>query len=230
MELRVAFYLEANGFRVVEWSPQGVGGHLGEFAVEGASRRRVFVEVKSPGWEGELSDEERRGGRKAQPKYIDLEGRSVAPWRKVRYEVEKAYRKFHPHIPNLLVIADDLFVSLEDGTDLHIGQALYSDSKAEPGYFTDARYERLGGVGVFWVKSGRIWLSEYRRSHPDYQMRLFLNPNALSATALPSEMETVFRDEPAQSNVPLVGREPTAFEKWLPNPSKWKPTRWRRSA
>lgn len=59
-ELRVAFYLDRNQFRVTGWEPIGAQGTKGEFLVTGPSRISTFLEVKSPGWEGELSDEEKK--------------------------------------------------------------------------------------------------------------------------------------------------------------------------
>jgi hypothetical protein len=223
MELRVALYLKVNGFPVAEWSPVGTGGREGEFVVEGTAKKRVFVEVKGPEWQSEIPKDELKAGRSRQPKYIDMECRSIPPpYKAIQFAIDKAYGKLRDNIPNLLVVADDLIVSLEHETDFEAEAALYSDSPTGPGYFTDRRYEKLGGVGVFWVRFGRVWVSEYKRSRPDYQMRLFLNPNALSATALPPDLLTALRDEPIQPKVPLVRREATALEKWLANPSKWK--------
>jgi hypothetical protein len=217
MELRVAKHLEGSGFPVVSWRPVGADNNEGEYIVQGPSMQQTFVEVKSPGWEGEVAPEERKAGRLEQPKYVDLDGRAVAPWLKIRYAVDKAYKKFRAEMPNLLVIADDLFVSLEHVTELHAGQALYSKSRAQPGYFTDARYDKLGGVGFFWL--------DVREQNVSYQMRLFLNPHALGGTALPPDIQAAFREE--RNKGPLVGREPSAFEKWLANPSKWKSRSWR---
>src|SRR5271157_4025019 len=76
-ELRVAYHLEQNGFTVTEWRPVGDAGNEGEFMVRGRSNRSVFVEVKSPGWEGELTVEQRRSGRLNYPKYINGEGGAV---------------------------------------------------------------------------------------------------------------------------------------------------------
>jgi hypothetical protein len=221
MELRVAKHLEDSGFRVVAWRPLGAGRNEGECIVEGPWKQQVFVEVKSPGWEGEASEDERMAARLTLAKHVDLECRPVAPWLKIQYAVDKAYKKFRADVPNLLVIAADLFLSLEHGTDLHAGQALYSGSRTRPGYFADARYHRLGGVALFWVKFGRFWVSEHKQSL-DYQMRLFLNPRALAATALPPDMQRAFPDEPIEAKGPLVGREPSPLEKYLADPSEWK--------
>jgi hypothetical protein len=225
MELRVAFYLEENGFLVVGWSPAGVGGHFGEFAVEGTAKQRVFVEVKGPEWEwqGQVQEDELKAGRSGQPKYIDMECRSIRPpWKAIQFAVDKAYGRLRDNVSNLVVSAGDLFVSLEHETDSAAQEALYSNSPPGFGYFTDQRYQNLGGVGVFWVTFEGICISEHGRGRPVYHMRLYLNPNALSATALPPDLQAAFRNEPVQPKVPLVGREPSQLERYLADSQKWK--------
>ena len=220
-ELRVALYWERSGFPVLEWSPLGAGGNKGEFVVEGPAKERVFVEVKGPVWESEVPNEELKAGRSRQPKYIDGECRPIPPrYESIRFAVDKAYKKFRDDTPNVLVVADDLLISLEYETAFEVEPALYSHSPASPGYFTDRRYERLGGVGVFWVGPG-IWVSEDKQRLA-YHMKLFLNPNAKITTALPPDMERAFRDEATELKGPLVGREPGPLEKYLANPSGWE--------
>jgi hypothetical protein len=223
-ELRVALYLKVNGFPVVAWSPVGAGGRQGEFVVEGSAKQRVFVEVKGPEWQSEVPEDERKAGRSRQPKYVDMECRSIPPrWEAIQFAIAKAYEKLRDNIPNLLVVADDLFVSLEHETDFEAEEALYSDCPTNPGYISDRRYEKLGGVGVFWVNRGSIWESEHKRGRLNYQMRLHLNPNALSSTALPPDVHRAFRDEPIEPKGPfLVGPEPSPLEKYVANPSEWK--------
>ena len=181
-ELRVAFYFHRNQFRVTTWKPKGANRNEGEFRVCGPSGINVFVEVKSPGWEGELSDAERNAGRTRKPKYLHAEGRAIAPWERIQFSVKKAYKKFSSDSPNLLVIADDLFVSLQHGTELHVGQALYG--KLHSGCFADSTYENAGGVRIFWINQNdcEIW----------YEMKLFLNPNALQDTRLPTDVQLAF--------------------------------------
>ena len=65
-EIRVAYYLDSVGYSVVAWEPVDVPGANVEFSVASNTGGPVLVEVKSPGWEAELSDEERRGGRAKQ--------------------------------------------------------------------------------------------------------------------------------------------------------------------
>ena len=114
----------------------------------------------------------------------------MAPWKGLRYAVDKAYseqKKFRENTPNLLVVADDMHVSLAHGTELQAFQALYSPIRTDPGYFADGRYERLGGVGIFWHEQ------ELDKVGIGYHMKLFLNPNALEATALPNDMREAFK-------------------------------------
>jgi hypothetical protein len=177
-ELRAAFFVSSKGFPVVEWEPIGADNKEGEYTIRTPSGIDVFTEVKSPSWEGELSDEERASGRKQQPKYMHSEVRAIGPWKSIRFAVDKAYGKYLDTTPNLLVIADDLFVSLRHGTELHVGTALYDPR--DGGYFTNASRENLGGVGVFWVT--------HDGSEILYTMKLFLNPHALPAVAIPEEL------------------------------------------
>jgi hypothetical protein len=47
-ELRVAYFLDRNGFRIARWRPMGEGTHEGEFLAVGPNGEEIFVEVKSP--------------------------------------------------------------------------------------------------------------------------------------------------------------------------------------
>lgn len=181
-ELRVAFFFSRNHFPIVEWRPVGANGREGEFTVRTPSGQNVFVEVKSPSWEGELTDAEKTGDRKQQGKHFHAEARCIAPWERVQFAVDKSYGKFQSDTRNLLVIADDLFVSLEHGTNLQAGMALYSPNNN--GCFTTTARQNLGGVSFFWIKNNlvEVW----------YEMKLFLNPYALSAVAIPEEFANAF--------------------------------------
>lgn len=186
-ELRVAFYLHRNQFRIKTWEPYGARGVRGEgeFSIAGPSGVPVFVEVKSPGWEGEVSEEEIRRGRLEQPKNLYCEARAVAPWMKIQFAIEKAYKKFRSDGRNLLVVADDLFVGLQLATEMHVGMALYEPHTM--GCFTGGLYEKLGGVGVFWVENNgqEIW----------YEMRMYLNPCAIASCSIPEDMSVAFNGE-----------------------------------
>jgi hypothetical protein len=51
-ELRVAYLLHHSGFPIVKWNTPGLNGKVGEYLVLTAEGQNIFVEVKSPGWEG----------------------------------------------------------------------------------------------------------------------------------------------------------------------------------
>lgn len=110
-EARTGFFFQRNGFRIVAWAPEAVLDRPGDMEVQWQDTEPVFVEVKGPGWEGELSAEEIRAGRRFLPKYINAEGRAVGPVARVVSAVDKALPKFAPDRINLVVVVDDLFVS-----------------------------------------------------------------------------------------------------------------------
>ena len=177
-ELRVGKLLSDAGFPIVEWRPIGLQPKEGEFLVRGSDDADIFVEVKSPGWESEVSQEDRLAGRLRQPKYRGTEAFYGNSGAGVRFAVDKAYPKFHPARRNLLVVADDLLVPLGFESSLWARDALYW----EGGKFTDPTYENLGGVG-FLIKQQenyRAWS----------EMRLFLNPHA--RVPLPSGLVETF--------------------------------------
>ncbi len=180
-ELRVARFLTRNGFPIRAWNPPGMGSRTGEFSVGTPENVTIFVEVKSPGWESELTQAERLAGRTKQPKYRDGDGGAFANWQGVRRCISssKTYPKFDPGNANLLVIADDFFVDLH-GSLQQVEIALYHDKTSyggEMGYFASAAYENLGGVAIFAATS--------RGSGVEYSWRVFGNPFALPSTKLP---------------------------------------------
>lgn len=180
-ELRVATLLHTHGFPIVAWGPAGSGTMVGEYLVSGPERLNVFVEVKSRGWESELSREERLAGRTKLPKYIDGEGRSFANWRGIRECIAspKTYPKFSTTQPNLLVIADDFFVGLNE-SETEIDIALYSCQSGygnETGYFSSPAYRNLGGMAVFAAFLGGKGVVEYK-------FRVYENPYAPPETKL----------------------------------------------
>lgn len=180
-ELRVAFYLHRNTFRVSDWRPIRMNGREGEYLVRGPVGTDVFVEVKGPTWQFELSDEELRQGRQHKPKDLSFEVRDVEHIKTIQFEVEKAYGKFAPGVQNLLVISDNLFVSLKFGLDHFVMTALYD--LCRDGCFVTDKYRNLGGVGIFWT--------EYEGDEIWYEMRLFLNPHA--NVPLPDDLALGFR-------------------------------------
>jgi hypothetical protein len=181
-ELRVAMLIADAGFSIGTWRPAGLGTREGEFLVRTRAGETVFVEVKSPGWEGQISANDRAAGRLKQPKYRDTEAFWVNNGPPLAYAVEKAYPKFAPSSANLLVISDDLHFPLGFGTSLWVVQALYSDG----GKFVDTRYENLGGIGIVVKQQtyDRAWC----------EMQLFVNPFA--RMQLPREFLKVFGATP----------------------------------
>ena len=182
-ELRVGYLLHNCEFPIVQWEPPGLNGRVGEYLISTPEGKRVFVEVKSPGWEGELSDRERSAGRTKQPKYQQGEGGFFGNWQTLQKCIssEKTYPKFAPTQPNLLIVADDLRVSMLDCPD-HVEIALYADNAryGEAGFFTSTRFENLGGVATYRAFSVGRGI--------EYEFRLFDNPFALPSTKLPESL------------------------------------------
>lgn len=187
-EIRVAYFLTSVGFPVAEWEPPGAGKYIGEFSVDASASRAVFIEIKSPGWEGQLSQEQRDAGRARQEKYQDLEGGADDPWRAIRMSVKKAYPKFLPSQPNLLVIADDRFMPIATWGRLAAEQALFIKNTAldgEAGYFTNNQFENLGAAALFKAED------EVLRGL-QYTFHLFPNPKAKTETVLPTHFIETF--------------------------------------
>ncbi|HLW78363.1 MAG TPA: hypothetical protein VKU44_02090 [Terriglobia bacterium] len=108
-----------------------------------------------------------------------------------------------------MIIADDLFVGLQHGTDVAAEMALYE--KRSQGCFTDERYANLGGVGIFWIENDGQRIC--------YEMRLFLNPHALPSTLLPDDMRLGFRGhegaKPDDGSTAAGFPPETPFQRWL---------------
>src|SRR5258708_24471072 len=182
-ELRVAYWLHHNSLPILQWEPPGLNRKVGEYLIGTPDGHKVFVEVKSPGWESELSDEERRAGRTKQPKHQQGEGGAFGNWEALHKCIAspKTYPKFSRNQPNLLVVADDLKVGLHDSI-WHVEIALYADHKGygEMGYFTSPRFENLGGVAIFGAYS-----YFFSNRGLEYEFQIFDNPFALASTKLP---------------------------------------------
>jgi hypothetical protein len=149
-EIEAAYYLETQkGFPIVGWEPNGQGNTKGEFSIN-VNGVDVFCEVKSPGWEGELSEEERAEGRIEEGKWKPgAECRSISTWKKIRFAITKAYAKFPSDKPALLIIVDDLFAPITFVPPEQIAIALFekrSMYNGEQGYFVNDNYNRLSGI------------------------------------------------------------------------------------
>jgi hypothetical protein len=95
-----------------------------------------------------LTQAESLAGRTKLPKYIDSDGGAYANWKGVRDCIAAAYEKFTDHEPNLLVIADDFFVSLIH-SELQIRIALYINETVyggEAGHFAPWRSPKSGHI------------------------------------------------------------------------------------
>jgi hypothetical protein len=185
-ELRVALFLHRSGFPIAAWEPPGNNGKEGEYSVRTPEEGIVFTEVKSRGWESELTQEERLAGRTKQPKHIEDDGGKYANWKGMRDCISDAYSKFTPSEPNLLVIADDFFVSLARKADWQIDVALFATHDRygeEPGYFATAAYQNLGAIAVF--------AAEVSDFPVEYRFQIFQNPYALTETAIPPSLASL---------------------------------------
>jgi hypothetical protein len=123
-EVRVAKFLVESGIEVVEWEPTAVPGRPGDLLVRLATDHDVppvFVEIKAPGWRGELTkgmatatQTERAEviARVNREKHINAEARFVDPAGAVIDVIARnAVPKLAPDRLNLVAIVDDLFLS-----------------------------------------------------------------------------------------------------------------------
>jgi hypothetical protein len=186
-ELRLTYFFKSLGFDITDWDPPGANGMVGEFRLAPPGEAYVFVELKSRGWESELSEPQLKAGLAKLNKYEVWKSGAVGNWKAVHECIasDKTYPKFLSTQPNLLIIADDLHVSLHD-TLIQVQAALFGEKRfyGEDGYFTANRFENIGGLGVF----------NHHSAAPsrgiEYEFIVYLNPNALSTTQLPSSWAT----------------------------------------
>ena len=177
-EMRVAWFLESLGYSVSDWEPTDAPGFKVEFAVNTGPHQKAFVEVKSPGWESELTEAERKNGRTKPPKYIDMEGRAAGPIQLIQRTVAKAGPKFTGKSPSLIIVSDDCFVNLGDWGWGPLQIALTQNSIAwGEGLFCQFRYNHVGAVGLCWLGQGA-----------QYRSICIANPNAILTATLPSDM------------------------------------------
>lgn len=194
-EIGCAYFLEKKlGLSIIAWEPPGIAGKKGEFLVALPDGQQMFVEVKSPGWEAEITRREPAAvaaARLAQPKYPGVEAFFTSAEPAIIQATKKAYGKFPDTMPTLLLIFDDERMPL---TEMYIDDvlgALYEKripgarDPADPtkekgdGPFFDGSFERLGAVGI--LNYG------YADNPGDLRFALFRNPHALAAVAVPRE-------------------------------------------
>jgi hypothetical protein len=170
-EARVAFFFHRNGFRIVSWEPKGASDRFGEFEIQWGNTKPIFVEVKGPRWEGELTEEEKFGPRRKQPKYVNGEARWFDSVGKVIDAAGKAIPKFLGDRPNLLVVvAYLLFVSPRE-LSRNIVEPQLRDA------LSDRRFSNLGGIAIFDFHCGYEDIS--------YQIAFVENRSVTLSCALP---------------------------------------------
>lgn len=184
-EARVSFFLHRNGFKILEYDPPGANGNGGDLRVQWRETKPIFVEIKHPNWHGELAPRTKRKQqgltteqtealrkRLAQPKDIDGEARWIDPVGQAMWVLdENALKKLHPDRPNLLVVADDFFVTPIDMPNLEV------DVKTR---LKDPKYERVGGI--LFLKPDLL------DRGVRYRMKFIENENALPSCRLPTEV------------------------------------------
>jgi hypothetical protein len=184
-EIRVAFRLQSAGYSVVAWEPEDAPGYNVEYAVSLGGMTNAFIEVKSPGWEAELSEAERKLGRAKQPKYIGIQGGAVGPVGVIRRAVDKPLPKFSGKMPSLVVVSDDCFVNLGEWGWGPLQMALLQKSIAYgPGLFHRPDYSTIGAVCLFWS------VATFGQHGVEYKSICLANPNAAPEAAVPPEMVT----------------------------------------
>jgi len=112
-------------------------------------------------------------GRKDQRKYIPSECRFFGHWKNIRYAIKKAYPKFLSNCKNLVIIQDDLFVSILDfPTKTPIDIALYEKTgqyNNEKSYFANSDYENVGGI---------LFIDINPTNSKKYKIKFFPNENS----------------------------------------------------
>lgn len=182
-EIRVARFLTARGYPISDWAePQDAPGTNVEYAISLGDSARAFVEVKSPGWESELTAAEIQNGRTKEPKY-PTEGRAAGPVRIIRRAVTKARPKFSGNVPSTIVISDDCFVNLIEWRWGPLQMALtrrtisYGD-----GLFHLRDYDVIGAVCLFRA----VYYAA--KNTVEYESLCLPNENAKETASLPYDM------------------------------------------
>ena len=177
-EISTAYFIsEIKESKIIKWEPKGVDNKTGEFTFTICDGKEVFCEVKSPGWEADIVRRNRDYTRLEKPKHMNGEARFFNNATDIRQAIEKAYPKLPNNTLTLLVIRDDLWVSLND--DLFgAKEALfyekllppYTDTK-ENGCFISTEFENLSGMATLNVELS---------SKMKYCWKLYHNPHALN--------------------------------------------------
>ena len=177
-EITSAYILEnLLGYTIINWEENTIGNYDVDFVIK-EDADKIYCEVKSPGWESELTKKElKKGdkGRRGKPKYLPNEFRAIAPWKNIRHVIKKAYPKFLPNSKNLIIVKDDLYISILDfPTKTPIDIALYEETgqyNNEKGYFTNSDYENV--VGLLLINNNPT------KRNKVYKYKFIKNPNVL---------------------------------------------------
>lgn len=193
---------------MVAWESQDAPGYTVDFVVSDGATRGAFVEVKSPGWESELTEVERRQGRAKRPKYsTNLHGRPAKPIEVIRRTLHKACPKFSGKAPSILIISDDCFINLGDFGYGPLQMALLQKSIAYgDGLFHKPEYSSIGAVCLFW------WILDLQKYRIEYNSICMANPNATSKAAAPSEMVALLTTRRPREALDSRPREAQRFQ------------------
>jgi hypothetical protein len=146
----------------------------------------MSVEVKSPGWEAELTETERMAGRAKLPKCQVgiIEGGAAGPVQVIRQAVEKARAKFSGTQPSLVAVSDDCRVNLGEWGWSPLQLALTQNPLGGygPGLFHYPTYSVIGAVCLFWT------VSELGHEGIEYRSLCIANPNAQDTAIVPREV------------------------------------------
>lgn len=183
-EIASAYVIEKLlGYTIVNWEEKTVCDYDVDFVIK-EDTDKIYCEVKSPGWESELTKKElKKGdqGRRGKPKYLPSEFRAIAPWKNIRQVIKKAYPKFLPNSKNLIIVKDDLYVSILDfPTKTPIDIALYEETgqyNNEKGYFENSDYENVGGI---------LFIDINPTSSKKYKFKFFPNENSKIPFIIPT--------------------------------------------
>jgi len=183
-EIASAYIMEKLlGYPIVDWEEKTVGDYDVDFVIKEGTDR-IYCEVKSPGWESELTKKElKKGalGRRGKPKYLPGEVYWFNHWNSIRYAIKKAYPKLLPASKNLIIIKDDLrpnILDLKTRTPIEI--ALYAETEQynnEKGYFTNNKYESVGGI---------LFIDINPTSSKKYKVKFFTNVNSKIPFIIPT--------------------------------------------
>jgi hypothetical protein len=187
-EARAAYFLRELGFDIVEWEPTAIHNRPVDVAIRlHGSPITIFVEVKAPTWQGEVTralstatpDEQAAIlARVDREKYINAEARFIDP---VGVALDVICRNALPKLaddrPNLVVTVDDLYMS-------PVGNP-FLQSRLKTAFESDRTFERLGGVFLLNPES-----------HDDqvlYRCAFAQNCSCLPQCALPDDVAAVLQ-------------------------------------